>query len=739
MPFSRLALLALAFPALAAAQTVPLTRGMIITHSLRIRPGIYRLSADSSLDSAIVTIQGNDISVDMRGVSLVGSPEDADPDRAAGVGIRVQGGRNVRIEGAHVRGYKIAVMARGTHGLTLRRNDLSYNWKPRLYSLVEHESLVDWNYFQHQEKDEWLRYGAAIFLEDVHGGAIRDNTARQGMNGLMMTRCDSLTVQNDDISFDSGLGIGLYRSSDNSIEYNRFDYDVRGYSEGFYRRGQDSAGILLYEQSMRNVIAFNSGTHGGDGFFLWAGQSTMDNGQGGANDNIVFENDFRFSPANAIEATFSRNSFVHNRLGGSDYGVWGGYSYESQVLANDFTGDRIGIGIEHGQDWRIEGNRFRGDSTAISLWANPIEPSDWGYPKHRDTRSRDYYVTSNQIQDGRVGLRVRDTRGLAVRDNRFVAVDSPLVIPESLRAGVGRNDVLQGEAARTAMIPLSATANLEAATPAPPLADSIRRRMPSPWRGGMSVASHEADLPRSAIVVDEWGPYDYRSPRLWPIDSTHAVPLRLRTLGPSGRWRVVERKNVASVSRTEGAIGDTITVTPRPDTTGEWRLTLEYRGKATTSPRGELKPTRAGYRFSWGAFEPPQNWDARFFAWTDATDPRSKPAAFDSLFASGKPLLEKRISRIDYEWYRPLVKELPLEKWAMSATTTVDLPPGSYTLRTLSDDAIRVWVDGKLAVDDWKPHESVVDSALLAAGRHVLRVDYYQVDGWTEVRLDIVR
>ena len=25
-------------------------------------------------------------------------------------------------------------------------------------------------------------------------------------------------------------------------------------------------------------------------------------------------------------------------------------------------------------------------------YANPIEPSEWGYPKHRDTRSRDYSI-----------------------------------------------------------------------------------------------------------------------------------------------------------------------------------------------------------------------------------------------------------------------------------------------------------------------------------------------------------
>ena len=75
----------------------------------------------------------------------------------------------------------------------------------------------------------------------------------------------------------------------------------------------------------------------------------------------------------------------------------------------------------------------------------------------------------------------------------------------------------------------------------------------------------------------------------------------------------------------------------------------------------------------------------------------------------------------------------------MEATATVSLPAGEYTLRAISDDAVRVWVDGRLAIDDWAPHESVVDGAALTGGRHELRADYYQVDGWVELRLDIVR
>lgn len=117
---------------------------------------------------------------------------------------------------------------------------------------MEHESLADWLSFHHNEKREWMRYGAAMYREDVRGGEIRGNTVRQGMNGLLVTRTDSLLVVNNDFSFNSGLGIGLYRSDRNRIMHNRVDYNVRGYSDGFYRRGQDSAGILIYQQRLEH-------------------------------------------------------------------------------------------------------------------------------------------------------------------------------------------------------------------------------------------------------------------------------------------------------------------------------------------------------------------------------------------------------------------------------------------------------------------------------------------------------
>src|SRR3989441_8319687 len=405
---------------LALAQApIELRPGMVITHSVVVKPRTYRLSGPP------ITIRGDNITVDFRGATLQGSDPEADPDQRRDTAIVIDGGHDIRIVNAHVSGYKIGILARGTRRLELFDNDLSDNWKPRLFSLVEHESLVDWLSFHHNEKDEWLRFGAAIYLQDVKDGEVRGNTAVGGMNGLLLVRSDNLVILDNKFSFNSGLGIGLYRSSDDTIIHNQLDYNVRGYSHRFYTRGQDSADLLLFEQSCRNIVAYNSMTHGGDGIFLWAGQTTMDSGTGGANDNLFYGNDVSYATANGVEATFSRNEIIANRAWGSEYGVWGGYSYQTEIVGNDFRGNRTGVAIEHGQDNVIANNRFDRDSTAIRLWADSIEPSDWGYPKHHDTRSRNYRISGNGFSGNRTILNVRNTTGV----DTVAAISRPLAPP----------------------------------------------------------------------------------------------------------------------------------------------------------------------------------------------------------------------------------------------------------------------------------------------------------------------
>ena len=415
-----LGLLALAKYQLAiAAPPVELKANMVIKSSVLIKKSTYFLKADSS-NTPLITITGNNITIDFNNAILHGSNNKQFPNQFYGLAVLVKG-NNITIKNAVIRGYKIALMADSCKNLKIEYSDFSYNYRQQLQSTWLSEDVSDWMSYHHNENDEWLRYGAGIYLKDCGKPIIQYNTITGGQCALMMMRCNDGTIINNDFSFNSAIGIGMYRSSRNNILHNKLDFNVRGYSFGFYNRGQDSAGILVFEQCNDNVFAYNSVTHGGDGFFLWAGQTTMDNGKGGCNNNYLYKNNFSYSPTNGIEVTFSRNLITDNIINECDHGIWGGYSWQTSITGNQFYKNRIGIAIEHGQNNNISYNSFESNKTAgVKLWARKIQPADWGYAQKRDTKSHSYEFWENSFKNENTAFDFSLTNGISLFRNTYL-------------------------------------------------------------------------------------------------------------------------------------------------------------------------------------------------------------------------------------------------------------------------------------------------------------------------------
>jgi nitrous oxidase accessory protein NosD len=687
---------------------VSLSPGMVIDRSVTVRPGVYALTASADLKRPALTIRGENITVDFNGARLEGSATDRDPDTFAGVGILIDRGSRVTVKNVTIRGYKVGILARRSPDLHLTGNDLSYNWKQRLYSGIEKESLVDWMSYHQNEQDEWLRYGAAIYLSECDRAEVDHNTAVQGQNGLLVTKSSGLKIWNNTFQFLSSLGIGLYRVTKSTIMHNRIDWCVRGYSHGFYNRGQDSAGLLMYEQSSNNVVAYNSVTHGGDGLFLWAGQSTMDTGKGGSNDNQFHRNDFSHAVANGIEATFSRNEFVGNRIEDCWHGVWGGYSYGSLWWGNRFRRNAEGIAIEHGQDNTIQSNVFDGDEIAIRLWQRASDEPTWGYVKHRDTRSRRYAIQLNAFRRNKTALDVRSTQDVRAESNTFEDVGIRLsgdATDIDLDARPSKLTVLEG-------------------FPHPPLPRGIDPMIgEGGWRG------------RHTIIVDEWGPYDWKSPKLWPLARADDVPLRLRVLGPEGQWKLSQVTG-ATVSPQSGSVPGELTVMPTSKAPVDFRVSVEYRGASVISPRGAVTTAGEPYLFEYSRFSMPMHWHLKFFEYAEATDPIQQPGAFAKLL-SGRPAKSLASEHLDYISGQSFEDGVPRDRFALLADTETHLPPGEYTLQVISDDGVRVWIDDELAIDAWVPHESRVDRVGIRGGRRRIKLEFFDVSGFAELRVDV--
>ena len=143
------------------------------------------------------------------------------------------------------------------------------------------------------------------------------------------------------------------------------------------------------------------------------------------------------------------------------------------------------------------------------------------------------------------------------------------------------------------------------------------------------------------------------------------------------------------------------------------------------------------YRASGVLFDP--EWDIRIFPWEK--DPREHPDAWKALLESGDFVVQYIQSSLSFHWKdEPVHSDIGSDRFGTLATTRIRTPRGRYELRTLSDDGIRVWIDDTLVVDDWTHHGPTRHDAeiLLSSGRHDVRVEHFELDGWAVLEVSLV-
>lgn len=693
---------------------VALTRdGQTITKSAQIKSGIHRVP-DTADDGAIL-IKGDGITVDFQGAELLGCTDEQQPDQYTGKGL-VLAGKNITLKNAKVRGYKVGILAIGCPGLTIEDVDISGNYQKHLLSTPEAEDGSDWIFGHENDQDQWIKnYGGGMYIKDSDGITIRRVKARHGQNGILLSRVNNSKIYDNDCSFISGWGLGLWRSSKNIITRNAFDFCVRGYSHGVYNRGQDSAGIFMFEQCCDNVLAENSVTHGGDGFFGFAGRealgeatppsSDFDYKRRGNNNNLLIDNDFSYAPAHGIEMTFSfGNKFIRNRLvENAICGVWGGYCQDTLIEGNLMEGngqgayglERGGVNIDSGRNNWIVKNTLKNNACGVHLWGpanKAFVERAWG--KANQPASVNTVIAFNTFDGDKLAIQLRGENEVSLESNTFKGVGKE--VDASPKSKVEKH----------AHVRDFETPKYEVYGQTHPV--GARKQL----RG------------RQNIIMTEWGPYDFTDVLLYPKRVSGSETATLRVLGPSaGKFTVVKVDGDVKVSPTGGELPGKLTVTaPGP---GFHPFTVEVEAGGKT--------LKAGGSLLWA------DWDVKFYKWTVADDPRDKPDRWKAII-EGTPIDQRKVTSIDFKWGSgALGPGLPADYFGTVATTTMKLPAGKYKVATVSDDGIRVWVDGKLVVDDWTWHPPKENDAevSLAEGEHKIRIEHFEIDGMAQLQFSL--
>jgi alpha-glucosidase (family GH31 glycosyl hydrolase) len=114
---------------------------------------------------------------------------------------------------------------------------------------------------------------------------------------------------------------------------------------------------------------------------------------------------------------------------------------------------------------------------------------------------------------------------------------------------------------------------------------------------------------------------------------------------------------------------------------------------------------------------------------------------FTNADLSGEPAFKRTDAEINFNWDRKSpARDFPRENFSVRWTGTIEVPAsvGDVKLSTFEDDGARVWIDGKLVIDAWGPHDSATteENATLTAGvPHQIRVEYLQLQYAAHIKL----
>jgi alpha-L-fucosidase len=114
---------------------------------------------------------------------------------------------------------------------------------------------------------------------------------------------------------------------------------------------------------------------------------------------------------------------------------------------------------------------------------------------------------------------------------------------------------------------------------------------------------------------------------------------------------------------------------------------------------------------------------------------------WDNATFTGTPKVTRVDPALNFAWRFSGSPDPAIPADNFSARWTGTIQPRSteaYTLTTLSDDAVQVWLDGKLVIDNATPHSAALNTAtvnLQAGHRYPIRIDYTERTGEAYLKL----
>ncbi len=102
---------------------------------------------------------------------------------------------------------------------------------------------------------------------------------------------------------------------------------------------------------------------------------------------------------------------------------------------------------------------------------------------------------------------------------------------------------------------------------------------------------------------------------------------------------------------------------------------------------------------------------------------------FNGTSLSGSPLLVRTDPAINFNWGAGSpAANVPNDRFSVRWTGAVNLDPGRYRFQTLTDDGVRLWVNGRQIIDEWHDArgQTYAGEIDLPGGSTAIQMEYYE-------------
>ncbi|MFW5653186.1 MAG: PA14 domain-containing protein, partial [Planctomycetota bacterium] len=376
---------------------------------------------------------------------------------------------------------------------------------------------------------------------------------------------------------------------------------------------------------------------------------------------------------------------------------------------------------EHGYQNRIEQNTFQDNKCGVHLWWDPdtgLLSLPWAKANHKG--STDNLIVNNSFEGDVLGIQLRETKNTTLAGNMMVRLETELDANDA-------SPIIEGEA------------------PAP---DFVVPTDYPVYGETTPIGQRDHLRGRENIIMTTWGPWDHESPLMrleqggdagstshtWvlyksaPIDEINHV---------GGRAAANTFRATGMSTNIEGTAGEQLTIkVSAPDEPGVYEYDMEV-----VTEDGRTFPISGSFVNA--------TWDARFFQWT--TDPREDYDAWKAE-SQGENAVKTTLDavRFTYGWGGPSDQNISEavrsagitgDNFGFIGRTTLPLSPGEWEVSTMSDDGVRVTIDGQRIIDNWTHHGPTRDTGtfIVPEGADPVEIvlEHFELNGYSVLEFDI--